>query len=179
MEKLLEIAKRKVDSAEVFHTSYNDNVLNFENYAVTELKSQSQSGFCLRVIKDGYLGISYTKNLLDREAFVDNAINSLKGKVKADFDFPGIYVPKKFDTYNPEIKNLSCEKLMAAMKKSNDFVKPKTVGQLNSVSGFGESKTEIINSNGLKVGLKYSNYYAFPTNNFHQNLNFLNPMLIL
>ena len=161
MEKLLEIAKQKVDSSEVYHTSYNENVLNFENYAITELKSQSQSGFCLRVIKDGCIGISYTKNLVDREAFVDNAINSLKGKVKADFDFPEKHVPKKFDTYDPEIKKLSCEQLMASMKKSNDFVKPKTTGQLNSMSGFGESKTKIINSNGLNVELDYSNYYAY------------------
>jgi len=161
MKKLLEIAKRKVGSAEVYHTSYKENVLNFENYAVTELKSQSQSGFCLRVIKDGCLGISYTKNLLDREAFVDNAINSLKGKVKADFVFPENHVPKKFHTYDPEINNLSCEQLLASMKKSNDFVKPKTDGQLNSISGFGESETNIINSNGLNVGLKHSNYYTY------------------
>ena len=161
MEKLLEIAKQKVDSAEVFHTSYNENVLNFENYAVTELKSQSQSGFCLRVIKDGCIGISYTKNLVDRETLVDNAIDSLKGKVKADFDFPDNHAPKKFDTYDPEIKSLSCEKLLAYMKKSNDFVKSKTTGQLNSMSGFGESKTKIINSNDLNVELDYSNYYAY------------------
>jgi len=78
MKKLLEIAKRKVDSAEVFYTSYNDNTINFENYSVTEIKSQSQSGFCLRVIKDGFLGTSYTKNLLDREELVANAVESLK-----------------------------------------------------------------------------------------------------
>ncbi|MCK5852351.1 TldD/PmbA family protein, partial [bacterium] len=83
-----------------------------------------------------------------------------KGKVKADFVFPENHVPKKFDTYDPEIKNLSCEQLLASMKKSNDFVKPKTTGQLNSMSGFGESKTKIINSNGLNVELDYSNYYA-------------------
>ena len=160
MEKLLDIARRKVDSAEVYQISYNENELNFENYAVTELKSQSQSGFCLRIIKDGCLGISYTKNLLDREVFIDNAINSLKGKVKADFVFPGSYEPKKFDIYNPEIKNLSCEQLLLSMKKINDFVKPKTSGQFNFMAGFGESKIRIINSNNLDVNFLKSEYFA-------------------
>ena len=161
MKNLLDLAKQKVDSAEVYHTSYKSNVLNFENYAVTELKSQSQSGFCLRVIKNGYLGISYTKNLINRDAFVENAINSLKGKVKADFDFPENHTPKNVDTYDPEIKKLSSEKLMASMKKSNDFIKQKTSGQLNSISGYGESEIQIINSNGLSVSSKHSDYYAY------------------
>ena len=161
MEKLLEIAKQKVDSAEVFYTSYNDNTINFENYSVTEIKSQSQSGFCLRVIKDGFIGTSYTKNLLDRDGLVVNAIESLKGKVSGDFDFPGSYVPKKLDTYDSEIKNLSCEQVLASIKESNDFVKNKTSGQLNSMAGFGELKTRIINSNGLDVEFKHSDYFAF------------------
>ena len=50
-----------------------------------------QSGFSLRIIKDGRLGFAYTKNLLNSEGLLHQALDSLKGQVEAPFDFPSMH----------------------------------------------------------------------------------------
>ena len=67
MERILEIAEKHSDSAEVFNISNSMHTTESKNYGLTNMESTIQSGYALRILKDGYLGTSYTKNLLDPE----------------------------------------------------------------------------------------------------------------
>ncbi|HLE11364.1 MAG TPA: TldD/PmbA family protein [Bacteriovoracaceae bacterium] len=165
MEKLLALAKKHSDSAEVFKNSYESNSVQIENYALSEIKNKIQTGYCLRIIKDGKIGTSYTKNLLDREAMIKNALESLAGEVKADFSFPENHNPKKFNDYDPEISTISIEKVLDNSKNVVNFMKGKATGQFNMYTSYGVSKTEIRNSNGLNVSRE---------NSYHANI----PMLL-
>ena len=88
MEKLLELAKKVVDQAEVYSLEETADTVRFENAILKDIESKTQSGISLRVIKDGKLGFAYTKNLLNREELLGNALDSLRGGVEALFDFP-------------------------------------------------------------------------------------------
>ena len=162
MEKLLELAKKNVDSAEVFSNTYEENEISFQNYSLNEIKNKIQTGYSLRIIKDGKIGTSYTKNLLDRNALVNNALKSLKGEIEADFSFPENYKVDLLDSFDSEIVSMSSKKILDNSKMISEFIKGKTSGQLNVYSGFGQSETRIINSNGLNVETRDSYHYDMP-----------------
>ncbi len=164
MEKLFDIARRKSDSAEIYYLSYLKNSIEFENSALTRIESTIQSGYCLRIIKGGYVGMSYTKNLLDREGLVENALSSLKGKVKGAFSFPKSGNLKKVKTYDESLNELTSQRVIQDLKAVCNFVGPrlKAKGQLNLTAEFGSKLIKIVNSEGLSVEDRSSSYVLIP-----------------
>ena len=81
MEKLLEMAKKLSDQAEVYSRESTYNSVSFQDSKLHDLDSVFQSGVSLRIIKDGKLGFAYTRNLIDRQELLDNALTSLKESV--------------------------------------------------------------------------------------------------
>ena len=88
MEETLKIAGKVADQAEIFFIEGTGTSLSLEDNKPTDVKGAIQAGYALRIIKDGKIGSSYTRNLIDREDFVKNALDSMVGQVKADFVFP-------------------------------------------------------------------------------------------
>jgi len=69
MEKLLNMARKVCDQAEIYYCEPTSSEVMFQKGELHDIESQFQSGIALRIIKDGKLGFSYTKNLIDREEF--------------------------------------------------------------------------------------------------------------
>ena len=88
MERLMEMAKKVCEGVELYGLEESGDSVSFENGRLKEIESQSQSGLSLRLLRGGYLGFAYTKNLIDRQGFLNNALDSLKGEVEAGFEFP-------------------------------------------------------------------------------------------
>ncbi len=61
MEKLVEIAKKVSDQVEVYSLQETGDGVSFENAKLKDVGSKIQSGFSLRLIKDGRQGFAYTK----------------------------------------------------------------------------------------------------------------------
>jgi PmbA protein len=79
MERLLEMAEKVCDQAEIFALDYTSNQVSFQNAKLHDIDTNMQSGLSLRIIKDGKSGFAYTRNLLDREEFLQNALEAVKG----------------------------------------------------------------------------------------------------
>ena len=107
MEKLLELAKKVVDQAEVYSLEESADSVRFENAILKDIESKTQSGISLRVINDGKLGFAYTKNLLNREELLGNALDSLRGGVEALFDFPKTMEVSPVESYDPSAEGLT------------------------------------------------------------------------
>ncbi|MGB9810856.1 MAG: PmbA/TldA family metallopeptidase, partial [Dictyoglomus turgidum] len=103
LEKLVEIGKKYADEVEIYQVNNFSSGVSFENGVLKDVETSIQSGISLRIIKDGKLGFSYTKNLLDPEGFVKNAVESLKGDIKVEFSLPTKNNLKTLSTYDPEI----------------------------------------------------------------------------
>ena len=161
MRKLLEIAKKYADSAEIFHLTDNKNELQFENYQVSKITSSMQGGYALRIIKDGFIGTGYTKNLLERERLVKDTMASLQGRMKADFSFPqsGNFI--KLETYSPSIENLSSQQILQGLEESIAYVQQRTDGQFNIYTGVETQDLHLVNSNGLDVEQRSSSFYNY------------------
>lgn len=55
----------------------------------------------MRIIKDKKLGFAYTKNLINPEDLVKNALDSLKEEVEIKFSFPYSKDIINLNTYDP------------------------------------------------------------------------------
>jgi len=74
MEKLLQIASQMADQAEVFYIEEAGDSVEFSDSKLDKADTSMSAGIALRVIKNGKIGLAHTRNLLDREALVKQAL---------------------------------------------------------------------------------------------------------
>lgn len=158
MKKMLDIAGKKSDKAELFSLEEKTDVIKFENSKLKDIDTKIQSGISLRLQKDGKLGFAYTKNLYDREELLRNALASLGGGVKASFGFPFTDKLPKLDTYDPSLENISVSDVVEECKRINDILIAKVKGQLDLYAIVNISKLNILNSSGSNLKEKFSEY---------------------
>lgn len=161
MKKLLETASRVSDQAEVYSIRTDSSGLEIRNRVPTDLSASIQSGYAIRLLKDGRIGTAYTKNLLDREELVENALNSLKGNVKAGFSFPDpSSIPSPL-VPDDSIAEMGFHDLHALSERVLDHLKGKIEGQIDVHTGRGITDLAIVNTSGLDVSSKTSFMYTF------------------
>jgi PmbA protein len=158
VEKLLEMAKKASDQAEVYSLQEIADGISFENAKLKDIESKVQSGVSLRIMKEGRLGFAYTKNLLNRAGLLQNAIDSLKGGVSATFDFPLTKEPPSVHSYDSSIENLSNSHMVEEFKRIADLLTSKTKGQVNLSGGRGLIQRRLINNQGTDLSSTSSIY---------------------
>ncbi len=161
LEKLLELGEKYAGEVEIYHINYLGSQVSFENGVLKDIESFIQSGISLRIIKDGLLGFSYTKNLLDPEALLKNAIDSLKGEIKVEFNFSEKKDLKTLNTYDPEIENLSNTKMVEEGQRISEVLSEATKTQINVGLNKVVSEIRILNSRGVDYNMKGSVYYCY------------------
>jgi PmbA protein len=158
MERLMEMAKKACEGVELYSLEESGDSVSFENGRLKEIESQSQSGMSLRLLQGGYLGFAYTKNLIDREGFLQNALNSLKGEVESGFEFPFTRHLPSLDTYDPSIEDLSNRVMVEECQRVCDVLSSKTNGQVNVSAGRRTGRIRILNGKGTDVSTTSSVY---------------------
>jgi PmbA protein len=158
MERLLEMARKAADAAEIYALDETGDGVGFENCKLKEIESKFQSGISLRLIKDGHLGFAYTKNLISPEEFLQNALNSLKGEVEAPFDFPLTRNVPSLNTYDPSVESLSNKVMVEECQRICDFLSSRSEGQINVSAGRRTSRVRILNSLGTDISTTSSVY---------------------
>jgi len=160
MEKLLEMAKKVCDQAEIFSIDNKQNVVSFENAKLHEIDTKFQSGVSIRIIKDGKLGFAYTRNLINREELLQNALNSLKGGVAADYEFPLTKNLPMLNTYDNSIENISSNQMVDECQRVCDALK-KTNGEVSSTAYTYYETIRVMNTKGTDVANKSSQFGVY------------------
>lgn len=158
MKKLLEMAKKVCDQAEVYSHEHTESEVDFTHAELHDIKSKIQSGVALRIIKDGKMGFAYTRNLINREELLKNALDSLKGKVEANYDFPLTENLPKLNTYDNSIENLFENILVEECSRICEILKSETDGEIEFGAGKDVTKIRIINTSGTDVTNLTSSY---------------------
>lgn len=163
LEKLMDIAKKYSEEAEIYEVNYTSDGFSFENGRLKDIDSTIQSGISLRIIKDGKLGFAYTKNLMDPEDLVKNALDSLRGEVEGKFSFPSSRDTMKVNTYDPSIEDLNNSRLVEECNRIFEILSENTKTQINVGAIKSIVDIKLINSNGTDLSTKISKYqsYAF------------------
>jgi len=162
MERLMEMARKVSDGVEIYALEESGDSVSFENGTLKDIESHSQSGVSLRIIKEGQLGFAYTKNLINREEFLEDALESLKGKVEVQFDFPLTGHLPSLNTYDSSIESLSNRMMVGECQRVCEGLAPKTEGQVNVSAGRKRSRIRILNSRGTDISTR-SSVCAFHT----------------
>ena len=161
MEKLLEMAKKVCDKAEIYSVEYTQNHVNFENARLQNIDNKLQSGVSLRIIKDGKLGFAYTRNLINREELLQNVLDSLKGGVEADYDFPFTQKLPQLDAYDSALESLSGREMVDECARVCDHLKSNTDGEIEMNSLANIDKIRIINTEGTDISGNATSYTMF------------------
>ncbi len=161
MKKLLDIAAKVSDQAEVFSIRNDTCSLEMRNGKPTNMSASIQSGYALRILHDGRIGAAYTKNLLDREELVTNALNSLKGRVEAGFSFPEpSEIPASW-LPDESVSSMGFHDLHSRSRAVLDYLGGKVDGQIDVNSARGVQDIAIMNTRGLNVSRKSAFMYIF------------------
>lgn len=160
MDKLLKLASQAADQAEVCFSEYSSDSLEFSDGKLDKCDSTLSSGIALRVIKNGNMGLAHTRNLLDREALLKQALLSTENGVEVDFLFPHTRDLPQLDLYRPSIESLSKESLIAAGQRIIGYIRARIEGQVNVSFGYGSGGAGIMNSAGTDLGEKSSWFAA-------------------
>ncbi|MCX8015496.1 MAG: TldD/PmbA family protein [candidate division WOR-3 bacterium] len=157
MEKLLEIAKKVCDQVEIYNLDSKQIVVSFENAKLHEIETKFQSGVSLRIIKDNKLGFAYTRNLINREELLQNALDSLKGGVSAEYEFPLTKNLPKLNTYDSTIENITSTQLVEECGRVCEALK-KTNGEVFATAYTYIETIRILNNKGTDVSNKTSHF---------------------
>ena len=162
MEKLMQIAKKNADHVLIRNIKEEMTNVSFENGELKNIETSIASNIALTLIKDGKIGFAYTTNLIDREQFVKNALTSLKGGADGSYGISNSGDPVKLNSYDKSIENIGTSQLVDEAKRTIDYLKTKTDGQVNLEQGMVKEEIRILNSNGVDYSQKNSSYFLYP-----------------
>jgi len=161
MKKLLEKAAKVADQAEVYSVRQDSGSIEMRNGIPTDISASIQSGYALRILKNGMIGTAYTKNLLDRDQLVSNAMDSLKGEVEAGFSFPGAADLPDSAGADPGVEKMGFRELHTYADGVLEQLRGKVEGQIDVYAGRGVEEVSVVNTTGLDVCTRSSDMYLY------------------
>lgn len=124
MERILEIAQKQADMAEIYRIEKNAAPACFSGGELTALEGEESVSTALRLIVDGRFGFSSTTHPDDVDGLVSRAVNAAKYGPQADFEFSR--QEKQFgqgDYYDHSVSDLKYEDLIQTGEEMIDIVK--------------------------------------------------------
>jgi PmbA protein len=160
MEKLLEIAGTVSDQAEVFRHEQVSDAVEFADGKLHEIESSRISGTSLRVLANGRCGFSYTRNLSDPAALVENARLSLDAGAEAGYEFPETGALPTLDTFDPLAESTTTREMVDEFTRASELLRERTGAEI-ALSGSNMIQgTRIANSRGTDLRARSSCWTA-------------------
>ncbi|MFQ5862268.1 MAG: TldD/PmbA family protein [Candidatus Brocadiales bacterium] len=151
-EKVLGLAEKKADSAEVIYEESESKSVSFENNKLKYIHSTSVRGIGLRVVKEGRIGFSSTTDLRDPEKFVEMALQSAKFGQEVKFEFPSQDSYSEVKIFDKQVADYATESAISAGKEAIEKSLAVCPDYLCSVDiGHAVGMRRLLNSKGLDV----------------------------
>ncbi len=160
IEKILEMARKKADQAEVFSISQTRTSVGFENGVLRMLNTAETSGVALRVIKGGRMGFGVSSDLSRIGELVDKTTALSEIGEKAGYSFPGGFQPVPDIAQGnpvdlPAAKMIGIGKRLVSILTGHD-------GSLEAGAGLGcaSETVRVLNSCGFDASYTSSTFGA-------------------
>ena len=150
-EKILELARKRFDTAEVFEEPGESLSVSFDDNRLKDIETKQFHGVGLRVIQKGRVGFAATTDLTDPERLVQMAGDSARYGDEARFDLPGqpgeLEVP---ETYDEDVPDVSAQNMVEMGRAGLEMSRERNDEFLYSC-GIGRSthRQRLLNSAGL------------------------------
>jgi len=159
LESILEKAKRKAQSVEVFALDAEELEISFDAGKLKNADRKKQSGFALRVIFDGALGFSSTTDPARIDDLVDSAIAAARCAKKVDYEFAPHVEIKTVEIFDKAVADFSPEDAIRegryAVESMGDAY---SKGLVYAKFGSNISRVRILNSAGCDVSYKMTGF---------------------
>jgi PmbA protein len=159
MERLLDIARKQADDVTVYAASDSDDSVGFENGKLKNADSGMSSGTALTVVKDGKQGFAYTRNLIDRDGLVRDAVAALAGGVESAGPLPKPAELPALDTAVAAHEGGNSV-LVEECRRVVDYLSGRVKGQVNVMAGRAMSELRVLTSSGVDARARFSHYFA-------------------
>jgi len=104
LEEILIQAKKATEEAEVFSVSSEETQIHFETNRLKHLQTKQQTSMALRIIRQGRLGYAITTNPDDRQALVDNAVETSRFGMMAKFELPSANSYPQVEVFSADVE---------------------------------------------------------------------------
>ena len=122
-DRVLELARRQADAAEVYLEEGESRPVEFEHNELKYIHTKSQRAVGLRVIHDGRLGFASSTDLADPERLVARALESARFGQEARLEFPGQAAMPQVAVYDPRVADFAVERGVALGRDAIDAVR--------------------------------------------------------
>jgi PmbA protein len=150
LEEILKAALKVADAADLFWVESRSTPVAFESNRLKHLQTKESRGVGLRIIKGGRIGFSATNRMEDVDGIVRRALEVSPYGARAEFSLPSAAEHPQVPTYDPEVPQVSIEKMVELSQAMVDGV---LAGHPDVLCDAGVSqsvvKVRILNSNGL------------------------------
>lgn len=157
MEKILELAKKQAEQAEVFYVTSDETPVQFEANRLKNIQSKQSISVALRIVKDGRIGYATATSLDNAEELVGMAVETAEFGMKAEFEFPGASSYPEIEVFDPAVDAVSTDEMVALGNGMIDVLRKHTADlQCEAAVSKGSVNVEIINSRGGKASYRQS-----------------------
>ncbi|MFP4459445.1 MAG: TldD/PmbA family protein [Candidatus Zixiibacteriota bacterium] len=114
IKKILDKVKDKVDAAEVYYYSGTSRNVTYKGWKLHSSGAKETSGYSLRVIKDGRLGFSASKDPNAIDQMIESAIATAEYGEKTQIKFPGEKSQSNVKLYDKKVPKVDLAELIDA-----------------------------------------------------------------
>jgi len=155
MDKILELALKKADAAEVYQVISEETPVSFQANKLKSIQSKQSSSVSLRIIKDGRLGYASASGQADAQKLVDNAVETAQFGMEASFEFPKSAGFPEIAVHDKETEDIPISEMI---ELGNQLIDPliKDTPELLCDGGVSRNSytLQIMNSAGVKAEYK-------------------------
>ncbi|MDP6347547.1 MAG: TldD/PmbA family protein [Dehalococcoidia bacterium] len=113
MEEVLDRARRVAEEAEVFSVEVEETPVVFEANRLKQLMTRQSRSLSLRLVHKGRTGFSNSSGVEDAGALVEQALQVAQFGAEARFHFPTSKAGTDVEIYDPAVKQVSLEDMVA------------------------------------------------------------------
>jgi len=159
MEKILEIARRSADSAEVFRVTSVRMPAQFEANRLKQIQSKESVSVALRLVKNGRMGFAQASGNIPPADLVGMALETSQFGYPVNFDFPILRSFEQVAVYDPQVESIGIDSMINLGQTVIDAVCANTPGILceGSISR-GTATFEIASTGGGHASCKRTNF---------------------
>ena len=158
-EKILDLALKDSDSAEVIYEEGESRSISFENNKLKSVYTKSIRGIGLRVIKDGKIGFSSTTDFRNPQQLVINALESANFGQEAKFEFQTKSQLKDTKLFDENVVNYPIDKGIQLGNEAIEKILSVNPDYECGVSiGKGVGKSRLLNSKGLDTSTRSTSF---------------------
>ncbi len=162
MERILDLALRDADRAEVYEVKSESTLVHFEANRLKQVESRQSTSVALRIVREGRIGFASAGGGIEPARLVQMAIQTAAFGAGAEWSFPGSETLPSVSTYDENIATLDTDTLIGMGSRVIERVMAHD-GQIQceGMASLGVGTVRIANSAGLDTWYRKTNLGVF------------------